>query len=870
MIALAIAVILLGASIFFYLKRDVFYVYKIVRPEISAEQTKLLARELFGFEGSVVELADSFIIIDHNDTKEFIIYKISGGVEFVDHSKYASKTYSPTLPDDETAKQYAISFLNQHGLMPPDPLVFIHKETISTPGARTESTSNAITVVFESQLQVTEGVKAPVRDGEVVVWIGDKGEVIRLQKNYRDVEKTPTRVPRISDRIVRRQLASYVKSDQQLRIALAYLVFNPDEPQTYLDPVFEYVKEDNIPISIRVPATSFTPQLSYLGPDPAVLITSGERVMLRADALRGRPPYKFKWASDIDGLLGQTKDLNIILSPGIHNIQLTLIDANGSTITGDTLLHVIVQKEMEQTPSSPTSASLLPFATDVLTSDEAQFSALQAQPLPFATNELPVPLPNLLRPLELLEERVFPNANNHSAHLNHKNNKEGGALSFLQRILSTASAQTSLPTSVPIASGQLIVSSNGVKFYVLAQETRPIILNSVSRGGYIRAGNIYFDHFRYELDIDVDGSLVVVKSKKCFTRRTPGTQSCFWPQLPFAISNGSSGIFLTPGSGLITEHVELHNLPGKFAVDLRHQTVNAYCGESPWYLKPGVWVGRRVGVIAYPLGGHCPGIKPELHWTYQPPHGGGVTGKQLKELCVLGGAQCEGFGNVIEKIKDDKAYQITDFRARLEMAAQSNEPLMDEKSSFAQDTAFPGLTLSSTIGPVDRSSQPLWALRDTFTYITPVPEEMFKTVSHKGARGQFDNIHMKSEPTDGIHFPGCNNPRWKGVDQFPCLHLHESWYESNTYSEAQTVAWFDTIFRRGVEESPTNGAQEIVNPPEALVTPLPGGLVPLGKNLGLWIESRASSKECGLPGGTVDNTTRPCIVFRAPIFFTPR
>lgn len=180
-----------------------------------------------------------------------------------------------------------------------------------------------------------------------------------------------------------------------------------------------------------------------------------------------------------------------------------------------------------------------------------------------------------------------------------------------------------------------------------------------------------------------------------------------------------------------------------------------------------------------------------------------------------------------------KFYFLTAFRARLLTAVQTNGSGKGELSSLVKDGADE-TRLAATDGPINRTLQPFWAPGDAFVRIDPVAAEKNVVASNMSARGDWDSIHFKEENNTGIFFPGCNNPRFTGVDRNPCIDLHENRLNrtpgvNTTYSKGQKVLWYDLVFRAGAEESP-NHASSIDNG-EALGTPLGGGVTPLGKDL---------------------------------------
>jgi hypothetical protein len=217
--------------------------------------------------------------------------------------------------------------------------------------------------------------------------------------------------------------------------------------------------------------------------------------------------------------------------------------------------------------------------------------------------------------------------------------------------------------------------------------------------------------------------------------------------------------------------------------------------------------------------------------------------------------------------------QITDFRLNVYTAVDSSGS--HERAALAQDSDS-NTKLAATDGAVDTSCRPwhvavgalgLLSRTDAFTCIRPIERERSAVLATVGGRGQWDNLHVKSEnPAPyGISFPGCNHPM-SSSDIPDCIHLHEHWLGSTpgpneAYSRGQNVTVYVVRWNPG-EASPDS--------PEALVNGEPLRIkADNGYDLAFWHRSVASSKDC-FPTGGVDNTERPCLVFPQAMFFTPR
>ena len=282
------------------------------------------------------------------------------------------------------------------------------------------------------------------------------------------------------------------------------------------------------------------------------------------------------------------------------------------------------------------------------------------------------------------------------------------------------------------------------------------------------------------------------------------------------------------------------------------------------------WVPVFAGISSVPLGGICPGVRPTIKLTYLPPPGNSLTVDNIRDFCPPD-VQCPVPEEILESMNPETTFPIIDFTAHQFTAVQSGGDLRSEQPVFTRDKAGLVPSLGKTNGTIVRPipPNPFTLLGyDFFVNILPMQAETFTMASNKNLRGIYDNVHLKEEITNGIYFPNCNDPRPTRVDLNPCLHLHENWFgtvpaPNQTYSREQTVWWYVVRLRPGPEESPDH--------PRSIVDGEPlFNSAHLGFDLVLWVQSRASSKECDAPGGTVVNLRRPCVVFPNAVFPSPR
>jgi len=274
------------------------------------------------------------------------------------------------------------------------------------------------------------------------------------------------------------------------------------------------------------------------------------------------------------------------------------------------------------------------------------------------------------------------------------------------------------------------------------------------------------------------------------------------------------------------------------------------------------------------IGGDCPGFRPSVEWSYKPPSV--FKPSDFARLCL----QSEGLCDVPAALLADWSSgsldggpepEIADFKLTTYTAVDSHGA-DTERAALARDANDP-LHLAATDGTVDTSCRPWHAAvgalgilsgTDAFACIAPVATERSAVLALPTGRGEWDNVHLKSESPGpyGISFPGCNHPL-NDLDNPGCIHLHEHWLggPAEAYSRGQEVVVY--VVRWNPDEASPASAEALANG-EPLRQDAGHGY-----DLVLWHRSTASSKNC-FPAGGVDNTDRPCRVFPQAMFFTPR
>jgi hypothetical protein len=724
-------------------------VFRVSRPHASSVRALALASS-FGFDSPSVRVSpSSFAVTDRTGAKELVLYRASGGFDYVDRETYRQAPAGPLLAVEQ-ARRFAVPFLRSHGLLPAGTL-------------RVAARADA-TVVIVTATPLVSG--APVLDGAITFWLGAGGAITRLRDEYRPLA-APVRVAARPKAAILKEVRDDLGTTTGIHLRLAYVAQPSYLDQPYLDPVFEAVAQGLV--LDRVRATTFTPRIEITSPSASTPLLAGEPAALRAKAIEGRGPYRYTWSANATGFLGSGKAVDVPLAAADTEIRLTVRDASGAGMT-------------------------------------------YAQPVSV----------------------IGPIVN---------------------------------PPAAPQSGGTY--GDGTVSFETEQDQTHPLHFKDVQAGGVQRESDVYFDQFRYALTVRFQGTDYHVTSRKCVPLTTTG-DACELPKGPYAQSAGASPP--TGNASSVSSTLAVDNLPGRLELLVEGSAQTAYCGPSGELgaIALGMlpkFVYRTRGKI----GGDCPGFRPSLEWSYKPP--AVFRPSDFARLCLQGDGICDVPASLLAEwssLDGGPQPEIADFRLSAYTAVDSHGA-GTERAALAKDANDP-LHLAASDGAVDTSCRPwratVGALRtlsrtDAFACIAPVATERSAVLAVPGGRGDWDDLHLKSEsPGLGIVFPGCNNPL-NDLDASSCIHLHEHWPggPAEPSSRGQEVVVYVVRSNPG-EASPAS--VEALADGEALRQDADRGY-----DLVLWHRSTASSKSC-FPAGGVDNTDRPCLVFPQAMFFTPR
>jgi hypothetical protein len=226
------------------------WVYKTKRPseEKGVEQTKSVG-EVLGLKGRFSETPEKFVIEDGPRIMEH--FKESGAIWYGDKSKTGMKLEAE-LPSKEEVKSTAETFLKRQDLLPEEAYFKEVDETTFTKlelrkGGKEEETSFVTTERHVHYGFKLEGIPVVGAGAKIKVTIGDKGEVLRVFKCWREVEKhqeLPVLKPEEAlEELQKSDAFADLKEDSKVTIKNAYLAYytrSATEPQDYVFPVYVF------------------------------------------------------------------------------------------------------------------------------------------------------------------------------------------------------------------------------------------------------------------------------------------------------------------------------------------------------------------------------------------------------------------------------------------------------------------------------------------------------------------------------------------------------------------------------------------------------------------------------------------------------
>jgi len=246
-------------------------VYKVENPVVTIDSVREIGGKL-GFEGSAgyIDGDTKIAMLDEGaeEVRQLSVWVDSGAVEYA--IVYPDKLYPPeppNLPSEEEAKQIAIDFLAQSGLLPPDSTVGASYEAEvvagGTYGIEQEVPEEVAEEGGEIEPEVVEeyvahllvrfhrqidGFPVTGSGNQLGVRIGGEGEVITILKVWREVtpyNEVVINTPEQAYQELKSGAGSYdvpLDCEQVVveQVYLAYWMEPLDQHQEYVVPVYEF------------------------------------------------------------------------------------------------------------------------------------------------------------------------------------------------------------------------------------------------------------------------------------------------------------------------------------------------------------------------------------------------------------------------------------------------------------------------------------------------------------------------------------------------------------------------------------------------------------------------------------------------------
>ncbi len=448
------------------------------------------------------------------------------------------------------------------------------------------------------------------------------------------------------------------------------------------------------------------------------------------------------------------------------------------------------------------------------------------------------------------------------------------------------------PDAIPVDGELTQRATDGSFFSMSARKDRvgPNVSMSTSNG--LGVANVSFGQWRYRMKVLYKGQEFTLQSGKCRDLSKEGRTACDFPSGEGWVTVDS----VTPstygtGSRVVTSNVTFRNVPGDLSMTFEYHVGGLmYAGPT---LGVGGALGTAVVIPGFPLtpslGQASPGISPRVKWTYTPPTGGfelsvcnGLNDIKREANELEGDPDEVGFLDVPQSMLDEDcgpngaggSFSIVEIE--VEMFTLVVPTMGPHATTLVRDGASPGLFLRAFDGTMDFSKQPTTLLDAALVAVSPLlarRNHMFTELNPMGGErtaltarvannsSQFDNFHAKGMPSiRKMTYPGCNSPFLleRPKDWRPCMHMHQRWFTDERYDLGQEVNWH--VGRNNFQADPAER-------PEKFIDGQGFNLGPGGSLSAVWIQSKGKSSEC-FPAGGLDNSGRPCVMFKAPLFGT--
>jgi hypothetical protein len=316
----------------------------VLPAQVTREAVLKLAREAFGMESPQVTEDDVAFMLQQ-EQKRLTMWKASGAILFADDSKLWNPSYRPSLPSLEEATRLGEEFIRKNNLVPSSGELRWWYSQIRY-AAREDSQGKQ---EFENHWELfytlfhidtgeeKEGTPILVRAGALTLELGDRGEVIGLQRELGQELGPKELKPKLSSDQVRAWFQWKVGSEIQFSSPSCSFGFQGAYNSGYnffLPGCIAWAPDrEREHLWHHVPETSFAVLARIVEPKDKAKLPAGIPIGFRAEVASGfgAAPYQYVWYSNRDGLLGQASTFRKALSPGQHAITLWVSDRNGTS-----------------------------------------------------------------------------------------------------------------------------------------------------------------------------------------------------------------------------------------------------------------------------------------------------------------------------------------------------------------------------------------------------------------------------------------------------------------------------------------------------------------------------------------------------------
>lgn len=329
-------------------------IYQTTLPQVTRDFVLQFAREAFGMDAPTVSEDDEVFVLRQGE-KILQVWKDSFAILFSDDDKLWNPDYKPKLAANaQEAVQQANAFLRQHNLLPPE-------ASASTADLRSvkdrsgAGVPNHWKVTYKFELSLEGGEKVPIVGAFMELRIGDEGEIIGFDRNWRDLkpfEKRPLRSVQAAVELFQQKFCRQLSlsSHTPASALLVYLMDDALNVQKFVAPFYFFG---------LVSATDFSPMVTIESPADEPFLREGQEITFKASARFGTPPLGYAWYSVTPSLTdfrSQEAAFKRTLPVGTYILQVLTADKNGMFDFGQGVTVTVVPQgqPLKSAQASPT------------------------------------------------------------------------------------------------------------------------------------------------------------------------------------------------------------------------------------------------------------------------------------------------------------------------------------------------------------------------------------------------------------------------------------------------------------------------------------------------------------------------------------